>query len=465
MFPERISTRPTRKGWAAVFATSALTVSLAGQAAFGEQILTFGVSQTLRATDNIRLDATSAGTTVYSDTELSFGLENTTAISSLTLDLSGVARVVDDPVSGSDARLRDPSLDLAYRREGVSSRFDFTAGYDRPSLAFALPSSGSDITVQDIFTGGGERENIDLGLRFESGIDAPLGLVIDLDHQDRNYKNTTDPLLFDTQTQTAAVSAILRPNGVTDLRLDLSESRYEAADANGTNRTTQRATIGIDRELSRTDRVRFSIGQSKVVETFDALPGTTNTTDGIVSEFEYQRDLANGAVAVNLDSSLNSQGRSTTLEFGRQLDLPTGDLDVTFGWVKSDGAEAQPIGRLTYRQEFTRSTFDIELSRGASVSQTLGQITETTTLAVGYDLELSAISSLSLDASLSDVNVVGAATGRARSSISAEYSRDLTQDWDMNVGVQHQRYNPDSGSSAQSNSIYFTLERVFEGLR
>lgn len=464
MLPDRISLRPTPKSWAALFAASFASLGLVSQAA-GEQRMTFGVSQTLRATENIRLDATSAGTTVYSDTKLSFGLQNTTAISTLSLDLSGVARVVDDPVSGSDARLRDPSLDLAYSREGVNSRFDLTAGYDRPSLAFVLPETGSGITVQDVFTGGGQRENIDLGLRFETGVDAPFGLVIDLDHQERNYSGTTDALLFDTETQSAAVSAIFRLSAATEFSLDLSESRYEARDTNGTNRVTQRASLGMTHEFSETDRVRFSIGQSEVVETFDALPAVTNTTEGLISEFEYQRDLANGAVAVNLESSLNNQGRSTTLEFGRQLSLPTGDLDVTFGWVKSDGASAQPIGRVTYRQEFVRSAFDIELSRGSSVSQTLGQVTETTTLAMGYDLEVSPVSSISLDASISDVTVVGATTGRARSSLGVEYSRDITQDWGMNLGLQHQRFNPDTGSSAQSNSIYFTLERTFEGLR
>lgn len=464
MFPDRTSLRPSFKAWAAVFAASTVTLGLVGEAA-GEQRLTFGISQTVRATDNIRLDASSAGTTLYSDTALSFGLQSTTAISSLSLDLSGVARVVDDPVSGSDARLRDPSLGLAYSRSGANSRLDLTAGYDRPSLAFVLPTSGDGITVQDIYTGGGERENIDLGLRFETGVDAPFGVVLDLSHAERNYTGTTDVLLFDTETQSASVSALFRPNDVTELRLDLSESRYEAGDTAGTRRTTQRASLGIEHELSESDRLRASIGQTEVVETFVTLPGTTNITEGVTSSLEYQRDLANGAVAVNLDSSVNSNGRTTTLEFGRQLAMPTGDLDVTFGWVKSDGAEAQPIGRITYRQEFARSALDLQLSRGASVSQTLGQVTESTTLALGYDLDLSPLSSLSLDASLTDITVVGATTGRARSSLGIAYRRELTQDWDMNVGLQHQRFNPDAGSSAQSNSIYVTLDRVFEGLR
>ncbi len=465
MFPARASLRPSNMRWAAVFAASALSLSLVGQAALGEQRFTFGVSQSLRAIDNIRLEANSAGTTLASDTTLRFGLQNTTALSELTLDLSGVARMVDDPVSGSDTRMRDPKLDLAYSREGVSSRLDLTLGYDRPSLAFALPAVGSEITVQDIYTGGGERENINLGLRFETGMDAAVGLVLDLGHQERNYANTTDPLLFENQTQSAALSTVYRLTAATDLSLNLSESRYEAKDANGTHRSTRRATVGVSHDFSDSDRMRVSIGQSEVKETFDALPGTTNITDGVVSEIEYQRDLANGAVAINLDSSLNSQGRSTTLEFGRQLTLPTGDLDVTLGWVKSDGTEAQPIGRITYRQDFARSGFDIALSRGASVSETLNQVTETTTLAMGYDLELSPLSALSLDVSYSDVDVSGANTGRARSSITAEYSRDLTRDWGMNLGLRHQRFDPDAGSSARSNSVYFTLERSFEGFR
>jgi len=461
----RPSSKLQAKRWAAVFATSAVSLSLVAPAAFGEQIMTFGVSQTLRSTENIRLDPTSAGTTVASDTTLSFGLQNTTAISALSLDLSGVARIVDDPISGSDSRLRDPRLDLAYSRNGVNSRFDLTAGYERPDLAFNLPDVGSDSTVQDIFTGAGEREDIDLGLRFETGLDAPFGLVVDLDHQERNFTDTTDPVLFDNQTRSAEVTGIFRLNQATDLSLTLSESRYEAEDALGTNRTTQRATFGVNHEFSETDRLRFSIGQSEVEETFDALPGTSDITDGVVSEIEYQRDLPNGAIAVNLDSSLNSQGRTTTLEFGRQLDLPTGDLDVTLGWVVNDGADAQPVGRIAYRQEFTRSAFDLELSRSASVSETLNQVTETTTLVLGYNMELSPLSSVSLDMSYSDVDVSGATTGRTRSSIGAEYSRNLTQDWDMNLGIQHQRFDPDAGASGESNSVYFTLQRSFEGLR
>lgn len=458
---KRISTR-----WAAVFATSAISLSLVGQAAFGEQIMRFGVSQTLRATDNIRLDPTSVGTTVSSDTALSFGMQNTTAISALSLDLSGVLRVVNDPVVGSESGFRDPGLDLAYRHEGANNRLDLIAGYERPDLAFNLPEIGSDsATVQDIYTGGGQREDIDLGLRVETGLSTVLGMIVDLNHLERNFINTTDPLLFDNQTQEASIRAIYRPLRATELNLTLSEHRYEAEDTNGSSRNTQRITVGFKHDFSETNSMRFSLGQSEVEETFDAQPGISTVTTGPVSEIEYQRDLTNGAVAVNLDSRLNSQGRTTTLEFGRQLALPTADLDVTLGWTLNDGADAQPVGRITYRQHFVRSSFDVDLWRRAQVSEELNQVTETTTLVMGYDLELSPLSSLSLDVSYSSEDISNTTMGRARSRIGAEYRRSLTEDWDINLGVDHQRFDQDTGRSADSQSVYFRLERSFEGFR
>lgn len=458
-------TRPRSALWATAFTSSLVGLALLGEAVRAEQIYTFGVSQKLQATDNLRLDPETVGTTTYADTKLRFGLQNTTALSTLNLDMSGVARYVNDPTEGTVSALRDPEVILGYQVEGLKSRLQLEASYAHPDLAFIDPLETDDISEQDLYSGGGRREEISGRFRFETNISADFGVVVEQDYDERRYTGASDPLLFDNTTSNTKLAMLYSLSGATKVSAEFSEDHYDASDTNGTDRETRRATLGIDHEFSHTDRLRFVFGTSEVTETFSALPGTVERYDGLVGELEYQRDLHDGVLTASLDSTLTSVGRQTTLELGRRLDLPLGFLDLGIGAVQADEGDPELIGRVAWEQTFSRSTFDVDLSHRASASETLSQFTTTSEVRLGYALAVNDISTLALDANYAEIDAPTISNSRSRGRIRASYSRDVTKDWDMIVGMDHRRFQSGTTSVATSNGVFFTLQREFQARR
>ena len=466
-------TRFTRKPsliaiWAASFGFGTVSLPAVGQEQAGDQLFSFGLQEKVGATNNIRLDNTSAGTTYYSDTELSFGFANESGPHALEFFASGLFRMVDDPVIGTDSGFRDPNVDLSYLLDGVNSRLSLMASYSKPDLAFLDPLQQGDINDQDFYSGGGQREDYYASLRFESGLQSPLGFVFDLNSQARRYDNTTDPLLFANQTDTAAIGLIFRFSPVASGRVDVSDSRYRAEDANDTNRETRDLTFGLDYEPSAISLLSVDFGHSKVLETFGALPGVENNLSGPIAAVSFQRQMPNGEVSATFDTILTQNGRQNTLEGGRIFELPTGVFEFSIGVAEGETFDARPIGSIAYSVETLRSAFNVGLSRTASISDTLSQATETTRLDLGYALDLNEVSALSFNLYYADISLVGnSATGqdRERGSFYATYNHNVTEDWDLVLGYEYKYYKPNTGGAANSNGVFFSLQRDFEVFR
>ncbi len=446
----------------------ALSYPAVGQEEPGDQKLSFGISQKFGAKDNARLDSTSLGTTYYSDTKLSFGFSNQTRAQALDFSMSGVARLVDDPLIGTDSGFRDPTATLSYSRDSANSRLSLILDYARPDLAFLDPLTQGEIDDQDLFRGGGTREDSRAGVRLETGLTSPLGFVFDLNSRRRSYSDTTDPLLFSNQTDSAAVTAIFRFSPVTQGRVDLYEDRYWAEDVARNKRKTNRFTFGLDHELSAISTLSVNIGQSEVVETFETLPGVENVTRGPVGDLSFTRLVPNGMVTARLDTTISQRGRQNTLEFGRVFDLPAGGLEISFGATNGTSFNPRPIGRIDYTAELPTGSLSASLSRESDISDTLSQATETTRADLGYRFEVNDISSLSFNLYYADIALVGnnsSGADRQRASFYATYTRDITQYWDLQVGYEYRYFNSTTADPARSNSVYFTLQRDFNVFR
>lgn len=438
-----------------------------GQEGPGDQKLSFGVSQKFSANDNIRLDGASVGTTYSSDTKLSFGFNSQTQSQTLALTLNGVLRLVDDPIIGTESGFRDPSMDLLYIRDSVNARLTLTANYKRPDLAFLDPLRQGEINDQDLFRGGGTREEYLVGVLLETGLAAPLGFVFDVNSRGRRYSDTTDPLLFANHTDTAAVAALFQFSPVTRGRLDLSDETYTAKDTLRTNRSTRRFTFGLDHEFSSIASLSANIGHSEVVETFDTLPNRT-VTSGPIGSLALTRLTPNGSISASLNTSLSTVGRQTTLEIARIIELPVGGLEFSFGATTGNGFDPLPIGAISYTAELPTGSLTAGASRRVSVSDTLSRNETTTRIDFGYAFDITDVSSLSFDMYYADISLTGTGAGgpgRERASFYATYTRDITEDWDFKAGYEYRYFNSSTTSPARSNVLFLSLERDFEVFR
>lgn len=425
----------------------------------------FSVSQSLRATDNIRLNEESAGTTYAADTALGFEYRFGNELQSLDLSALALARVQDDPVLGSESGLSDADFTLSYLRDGANARLQLQSQYLRTDLGFDDPLEEDELTEEDLSSSLGRRININNSLGFETGLQSPLGLQINVSQRERRYQDTTDPDLFDTETTTVSLSTPLRLSETTQARLNYVDSRYEAEDVAGTSRDSRRWSLGLEHAFSPITRVSFDLGHSEVDESFTSQPDSRNS--GTIGSITATRDLPNGEISAQLDTSISQAGRQRSFSIARQFELPDGELRFSFGATDGRGTNLRPIGSVVLRKERESSSLTVALSRSATPSDTDALLTETTRLNVNYDLELTALSSLSLGlryADIADLNSGAGESDRRRASVNVALNRQVTEDWDLVTGYQFRHARRNTGSSGESNAVYFTLKRDFGAL-
>ena len=425
------------------------------------------VSQSVRATENLRLNENSRGTTYSTDTTFSFGHRFESGVQSLSLSGLAVARLLDDPVVGSDFGISDADANVDYLREGANARLRLQSRYVRTDLGFADPLQAEEVTEEDLANNIGERTNIDSRLLFEAGLRAPLGARLQLRRQDQNYENTTDPDLFDTVTESLGLTIPLRLSASAEGQLSYSASQYEAEDGPGTDRDSKRLTIGVEYELSPITALSFEVGRSEVIETFDTIPGFEDRDDGTVYAISLTRETPNGSIGVSFDSNITQDGRRSTFLVNREIALPDGALTWSLGTSDGSNSDLRPIGSLNLRKENGRTTLRAGVSRAVSISTTSSDVTETTRLNLGYELQLTELSSLSMDvryANIADLNAPAGEVDRRRASFDVALNRQVTDDWDFVTGYQFRHARRDTGSSGNSNALFFTLRRDFGGL-
>jgi hypothetical protein len=432
--------------------------AVAQEDAPGGTTLTFGIKSGLNVSDNYNLAVAAPGTSTILDTTLSFGYLSETATSRFAFDIDGVLRVADipGPSSGSSTRFDDINAALSYTHEGANSRFSATADYNKINLDFLDPFSLTQISDVDLTNSGGTRNSRTARIIFETGINDPLGFGFELGHEAFTYSNTTDPGLFDSKTDDIALTSRLRLSPVTEARVRLSQENYSADDLILTDRTTRALSFGVAYELSAVTTLDTNIGVEKI-ETVG-----TRTDRGAFGTVSLTRAMANGSAGLVLDRSFGIEGGRTTITANRDLALPSGTLAFSFGATRGEQSGTGLIGSIDYSHTLPRGTLTASLNRSVD-SSTSGNDILSTNAALGYSHALSSVSNLNFNLDYAAVENVGSGitSNTKRSSVRAEYTHELTPDWDLSAGYEHQRLVTQGTGTADSNTIFMTLGRVF----
>jgi len=420
---------------------------------------------TLRYDDNLALRKSSLGSTSRWENRLGLGVVSQTPDSLLTFNLSGLHRFSDSPIIGSDSEFNEPRVRLAYSRNSANSQIAGQAEYRETDLTFnqSLTDINQDgvIDAADIIIDPGTRVTTRAGVTWQVGINDPLGFVLSYNHSKREFRGTTDPNLFDSQSDRYSLATLLRISPVLQGNVTLSYIDYSANDAALTDRQTTTLSTGITYNVSPVTTINASIGVSQVDETLRAIPSNT-VDEGFVASFSWAKTLANGAANFVVDQTFGTNGDRTNVQAGRSYVLPRGTFDFSFGVTQGPFGKTTPIGSLNYTHKLPSSQFTAALQRRVSTS-TQSVETQQTQASLGYDYFINSVSSASLGVNyLEQANDgTGPSNRRQRANLNASYTHALTKDWDMTVGYQHRFANDPAPGSASGNSIFVSLGRQF----
>lgn len=415
---------------------------------------TFGVSQSISASDNLDLTdpAVSGGRAI---TGLSFGLSSVTQTSRLEFNTSGNFEFDSD-----DSGFTDPSVSLSYETSTQNTVLGFNLGYresDVSTQTTALPDVGGFL-LERLVVGTGDRRLGTAGLDLEIGADAPLSFVFALDYVSTDFSNTTDPDLFANDTLSLAATARMQVNSATVLSLGVTASDYDAEDTAETQRDNTsiflNGTYAIRPDLSATTRLSYSRNETTT---------TTGTTDenGLGGGFAITKTLQNGTIGLDLGTNVSSDGRRDTVQLTRAVNLPRGAFSLTVGAVQNETSDIEPLVSMSYNQNFPRGLLTLGLTQQASI----GADDETvinTRLQADYNEQINSSSSWGLSASLADTDAVDFEDNSRSIDVGLNYRHDLTRDWGLVANYTYS-FNDDSDSDERtSNTVSLSIERSFQ---
>lgn len=418
----------------------------------------------LRHDDNLRLTDPSLGSTTWWENTLALGIQKQTTDSTLRFDLSGLYRIANEPIIGSDSSFSDPLARLDYQRIRANSRLGVLAEYRERDLAFnrSLTDTNLDgvIDASDVIGTIGDQVNTRGNLDWQTGLNDPLGFRFSYNHRERTYTNTIDPNLFDNRSDDYSAAVLFQFSPVLQGNLGIDYQDFAAEDSVRTDRQTTVASIGAIYNISPITTLSANIGYSQVDDTQRAN-NINDVTEDFVWNIAWSKTLPDGTADVLFDQTFGVNGSRINATVGRTFQRSSGLFGFNIGFTRGPFDEVTPIGQIDYSYQLASSRIGATIQRRVGTS-TQSVETRQTLAFLTYDYFINPVSGLTFSASFIDQEDegTGSSNPRQRGTFNASYTRAITKDWAMNIGYQYEM-DDQNGFKATSNSVFLTLGRRF----
>ena len=437
--------------------TLALSITALASPAFSQAepgaVGTLTFSQGLEVSDNPTLSALSSDTVITSRTALGFGYRSETTTQVFTFDI-GAEYVKDfDSSSTDDSEIENANARVEYTRENANSLFSLFAAYRESELEDEVVATGigSDVLVID----SGTLKVSSAGIRYELGTDeSPFGLNFGIEYSDRDYTDTVDPDLEDTQVLSVDALARFQISPTTAVRARVGQTREDQEDATDTQITDTYYGLGLEGEtgggISYTADVLFD-----ETETDD---GAVTSEDGVGIELSVVQDRNNGSIGATVTSRIDESGRRTAASIRRDIELALGGLGFSIGVVdQEDDDSLRYTAGLDYTRETRRGLFTASLSQTPGTSD--GDAFLNTEFSLNYSADINDVSGWSAGVSYFEANELSGTDDDSRTSASIAYRRDITDEWGMNAGLTHTRVDEAGVGDRSRNTLFFNVQR------
>ncbi len=445
---------------------AALTVSLLALGVEGvvAQELDAAVSATLSFSSNLVVDTNPSLIAGYSGTvlefteDLGFSFLSATSTQTLQFNVSSGFSVTTTAGGGTSTSFEYPTFDFLYRRDSADANLRISANYWSGDVTTAFDIDPTDETFLIVDTGTLVRSSVDLA--YDWRLNAPLGFSLNATIDTRDYEGTTDPALFDSTTSSLAGAANYRISPSTSGSLTATLTDYSSSDATSTNSVTKDLELTVTNELAGGLVLDGRVGYTTVDSTVSSV---TTTENGIYFGLDVVQPVSLGSYFGGIQFDNSGGVNTSALTFGRSIDFPDGSLSASVTADQTAGSAAQLLGSLSYLKELPDGEISVDVSQTLTTNSVSEDI-RFSTLGIDYQKDLTESSgmNLSLDFSRTEDAGTGTAETLNRATLSASYSTELTQDWDLNVGYSRRQSSGSTTATAVSDSIFMTLTRDLE---
>ena len=352
------------------------------------------------------------------------------------------------------------------------TRLDFTLRFATPIQDLELTG---DIGLRTV--NGAERDNLpggfnDPNIRLSYGRqsrDAALDVTVFA--SERDVISTSLQLIEDTSNfeLLSDIGSVLRFGFDTDLELRRRAPFGVTLSAGFTG-----LRYSDDASADLTDQDRFRIG---ALFRLDLDPATRATLNARLTTFEddgtpegrrdtytldglLRRNLRNGSATARAVAVSTEDGKRYTLSVGRSIETELWDVSGTAGVTRGVEGDLSAIGTIDVTRTLKNGSWSANFSR-AVVSSSDDQQQDITALGLGYSTQLDALTLFSTNLSYTDRSDTDAGGGGSLGLLGLTVQHTLTEDWRLDVGLQHRVNKNTAGIRARDNQISISLRRDF----
>lgn len=349
--------------------------------------------------------------------------------------------------------LNDPSARLSYTLENKSTAFNLDLSAregDIEALVLEDPLNSTTLTSED-----GTRTDRSAVASLEFGRQSPFGGVLSQSFSETEYDSSSTSLIDNTIVGTSLTLRFdLDQRISTRLSFDVTDTDRDG----GVDLYRTAVGLGADFAISQTLTASADLGQTRLTES-GSVPETVS--EGLFFRLALSKELSNGSLSGSLDTDIDENGRVSTARIARDLDLPLGSLQTSFGFSQTDETDnLEPLYGLTWNQDLPRGAITLSVEQQFGTNSIGSQVLNSR-INLQAQQELSSLADLQIGLGLRRADVTGGIQ-TDQFDLSIDYTRELNQNWTFVGNYEHTRR---SGANTTTDDTLYLGLRTAVGWR
>ena len=394
-------------------------------------------------------------------------LDLITATRERRLSFSGDFGVVVPLDDIEAAEFDDPRYGVDYLRDTGRMQLAIGADLRRRDIddrTFEDPDAPFDEDALTVIEGGTEEQRaFDFNLAL--GATDPLGVEISYSYDDRIYTDAADPDLRDRIRQEAGLAFRLEADQTLTFGMSTQWTLDDEDPGLGSQRD-ERVRAGADvmwqirPDLEITAELAYA--RSEVESELAGGVLVIQDRDGLNMRFGLGLDRPNGGYRFDISRILHAPGFVGNVNLTRSFELPRGaEVSVSLGAANLPNGETYGTGAFTYDRDLRRGVVALSFTQDATLNGAFDAV-ERRILEGSYRLDLPRDARIALSGRLTDSDFVDpAGTDLETARLAVNYSRPLTERWDIGAGASWRLTREDGADDRTDERVFFSLERRF----
>jgi hypothetical protein len=213
--------------------------------------------------------------------------------------------------------------------------------------------------------------------------------------------------------------------------------------------------------LDQRTALDFAIGYTQVnTEEGIGVARSTRLNSGLNGRALLSRELPNGSASIGATINTDQNGTRWTAGVGCDIQLHRGDLSIDLDVTRKNQGDLQSLWAIRWLQALPDGELILRATQRIAINASDDEELQTGFLLEHYK-ELTPFSGIRFSAGYvaTDWDKTFSRTDRGAAYVT--YRREITEDWDLNVGLRYRVKINQVSNKADSSAVFFNIGKKF----